>query len=215
MLALEAGYRDPPSPAETKTVQGLRGGASVLMVAAFEEFIRAAVREHLAGLARDPPKKRLPDLPERLQVASIFESVQGAMRGPLHGAAGTKASRIPQVERAAELIVKKIVDVEAVAVSGGANCNSVAVKQVMGNVGLENVFSRLTPNFQDVWGPTSSRYVSDKLDEIVQRRHLVAHSADAMTLTRGDLSEGVKFLRVLGSVLDQELAAHVMSMVGA
>src|SRR5207249_5356140 len=47
LLSLESRFPDPPSDADAKVVRGLRGGAAVLMVAAFEEFMRSAIRDHL------------------------------------------------------------------------------------------------------------------------------------------------------------------------
>ena len=55
-------------------------------------------------------------------------------------------------------------------------------------------------------------FVGDKLDEIVQRRHRVAHRADALAISRHDLKEGGRFLSLLAEVLDIEAGLHTRKL---
>ncbi len=57
--------------------------------------------------------------------------------------------------------------------------------------------------------PEAQSFVEDKLQEIVNRRHVVAHTADALKITRGNLKESLRFLEILAEVLDAELDNHI------
>ena len=54
LMKREQRFADPPSPRQFKIVQGLRGGAAVLMVAAFENFLKEVVEEQLSDLTIHP-----------------------------------------------------------------------------------------------------------------------------------------------------------------
>src|SRR5947207_1431041 len=103
LMRLEAAYPDPPPPADEAKVRGLRGGAAVLMVAAFEGYLRSGVAELLRPLV-GPPHKPLSSLPEVVQVSSIFESLEFALYGPRHGKLGKKIDRLPEVVAAASKV---------------------------------------------------------------------------------------------------------------
>jgi hypothetical protein len=45
-------YKDPPPPRQIIAVEALRGGAVVLMVAAFERYLKNAFEEYAEAIAR-------------------------------------------------------------------------------------------------------------------------------------------------------------------
>ena len=90
------------------------------------------------------------------------------------------------------------------------NPGKAAVTELFRRVGFDNIFTVLHPRFESRWKhPVAANFPSDKLEEIVQRRHRVAHRADALTISRVDLKEAERFLRILAEVLDIELAGHI------
>src|SRR5260370_3537304 len=64
LLNLESQYSDPPNIYDQQTVEGLRGGAVILMVAAFEYFLKSAIVEHLNKLIQ-PTKVPFSKLPNK------------------------------------------------------------------------------------------------------------------------------------------------------
>jgi hypothetical protein len=77
-----------------------------------------------------------------------------------------------------------------------------------------NVFNRITPVFAQRWHKQETQeFVSEKLEEIVTSRHRVAHRAEALTISRVQLSEWPEFLSTLAPVLDEDLEAHVRSIL--
>ena len=107
LMKLErANYRNPPKNEEQNAVEGLRGGAIVLMVAAWENFIKQIIEEELAPFASNPPKIKFGDLPEKMQTHSIFHSLDQALKGPRFQK-NNKIDRIPDIERAAKNIIFK------------------------------------------------------------------------------------------------------------
>src|SRR5438552_12350063 len=81
LLALETRYPDPPSPRSRRLVSGLRGGAAVLVVSAFEAYLNDGIPEHLAVLATDPPRVTFTKLPEAIRWQSTTRSYELAERG--------------------------------------------------------------------------------------------------------------------------------------
>lgn|GEM_PF-589772 len=214
LIDLEATGPDPPPPQEQVMSQALRGGAAVLMVAAFERFVRDAVVEHVAPFTTQPPRVPFSRLPEKMQVASIFNSLSLSMNGPRYGQ--TKRQRIERmadIKRACALVVAEIVDPVALSYTNG-NPGPETVTQICSNLGLSDFFRRARDEFEQRWGrPEAETFLRDKLDEIVQRRHIVAHSANALAITRSQLQEAVRFLGILAEVLDQMLARRVADIL--
>ncbi len=152
-------------------------------------------------------------LPEKFRLFSVWATLDNALSGPRYGLPSDRASRYPNVVVAARRVVDGIIDPAAYSETKG-NPNSETVRALFKNAGIPDVFRVTRPAFDAAWSkPESSTFVSDKLDEIVARRHRVAHSADALSIVRGDLSEATRFLHALGGCLDTAMEAHVKSLV--
>jgi hypothetical protein len=215
LLLIEARYKDPPrTNPHRRLVGGLRGGASVLMVAAVERYLRDLMTESLDVLAQDPPPVAFRHLPEPLRLFGVWASLEQAMTGPRYGAKADKASRYPDVHAAAKRVVDGRIDPRAFADSRG-NPNSVTVRAMFKSAGIPDVFGRIRPDFDAAWAkPESTTFIADKLDEIVSRRHRVAHSADALSIGRSDLIEAARFLAIVAPAMDQLMSRHVANMIG-
>src|SRR5690348_13252563 len=105
------------------------------MVATFERFLQEMFAEHLEKLAAAPPPVLFADLPTKLQVSSVFNSIQRATRGPRFGASTGKEARLPDVQRAAELIVEGVIDPEALSETS-SNPDASTVSRLFAEAGV-------------------------------------------------------------------------------
>jgi hypothetical protein len=212
LITEEAKYPDPPAKADEALVIGLRGGASVLMVAAFEQFLRSMLEERLSSLVAVPPVVEFSRLPDSLRVASVFGGLEIAMGTRRGGGRGPRLERLPAVRRASQIIAADFIDPSALA-QLEASPKSSSIRQLFRGIDLPDVFAAVRSQFDILWAkPEASSFVEDKLDEVVGRRHVVAHTADALKITRAQLSESVHFLQVLGTVLDDAAEQKVVEL---
>jgi hypothetical protein len=212
LIGLEKTYQNPPRKAEEAKVAGLRGGAAVIMVASFEAFLRAAIIEHLSELTVKPPRVEFANLPEKMRVNSIYYCLDAALKGPRH-VETKKVDRLPGIKAACANIVAEIIDPVALS-STQSNPTSDTVKSLFSDLGVTDIFGKIHAAFLREWGkPEAATFISDKLEEIVSRRHRVAHTGVALDIGRSQLNESLKFLRVLAHHLDKQLRAHIDSLL--
>ncbi|MGE3465951.1 MAG: HEPN domain-containing protein [Pyrinomonadaceae bacterium] len=201
-------YRDPPTVDERDAVRGLRGGAAVLMVAGFEAYLDDALREMIEFTKSYSPPVSFDQLPDGLRVQNVFGALEGVLHPPPHREPGTKVSRLPVIHMTSSIVGNKDLHPDAFGGSGG-NPGKEALRAILKTVGLTDIYRLLKPRFEKKWGqPVSDTFIGAKLDEIVRRRHRVAHRADALSISRQELRESIKFLRVLSETLDIELGFH-------
>lgn len=211
LLGLEYQYHDPPKAHEVKAVEGLRGAAAVLMVAGFEDYLKRMMEEELDRLA-DPTKTDFDTLPDPIRVCSIFETLSLAMNGPRYGQKPDRVSRIRDISAACQSVVDRRLNPEAFTDTKANPCSS-NVKAMFKNVGVPDIFGKVKTEFdRRLRSTTANTFIADKLDEIVARRHNVAHTASALGISRRDLRESVKFLRILAEVLLSTLRRHVKAV---
>ena len=88
-----------------------------------------------------------------------------------------------------------------------ANPSSETVKRMLKSLGLADPFAAVIfPAFMRRWRrPEIATFVQDKLDEIVAKRHAVAHGVDVLKVTRSDFKYYFKFVRILAETLDAEI----------
>ncbi len=201
-------FRDPPATKDLVAVKGLRGGVAVLTVASFESFLKDLISEHIDELATRVDSSSFGKLPDQLQVTNTYNSLEEAMRGPRYSTATGRVNRLSNVKRAASFVYNDELNPESFGQSRN-NPGKETVREVCREVGLTDIFKRLKERFEKRWGvAVSHSFIPDKLEEIVLRRHRAAHGVPGLNLSRADLREGIKFIRILGEVLDIELRHH-------
>lgn len=212
LLELESKYDDPPVPNDLLVVSGLRGGAAVLMVAAFEDFVRRVLLERLAPFGDMPPLKNLSALPTKVQVGSAYSSLEQAMYGPRYGSVKGKHARLSDIHRSAKILMEDRADVIALSDLGG-NPGPDALGNVLRQLDIDAPFSAIQPEFDRRWQKSVSvNFVREKLEEIVLRRHRVAHAGDVLNVSRADLQDGLEFIHTLAETLDAFLESHILSL---
>ena len=213
IISIESKYLDPHTRTSQFAVEGLRGGAAVLMVAAFENFLREALTGVLDEINIASPPCNFARLPIELRVASTFNGLNQALKGPLGITSDKKAQRLLNVRMAAMKIVDGKIDVGAIANTRG-NPNQQVVLELFRSIGIKDIFKKSKGTFDALWdSPTATTFIQDNLETIVQRRHVVAHTASALSISRTDLSEGRRFLAVFSEVIDNILAGHIQGVI--
>jgi len=135
------------------------------------------------------------------------------MKGPPFQEAPPKIQRLPEIERACQFVISGKIDSKVFSDAGG-NPNSKNLRAMLASIALDDFFKKIKNSFDKYWkAPTAYSFIADKLDEIVGRRHVVAHTADALNISRDDLRESLRFMRVLAKLLDRELARHIKQLI--
>lgn len=197
-------YRNPPRIGEQKPVQGLRGAVAVLVVASFEQFLKDVIEEHLSNLAM-MSSINTAMLPDSVKVCNIYNTLDHAMKGPKFGGSSTRADRLADIIVACKMIGDDTINPIAFTITAG-NPNAETVKKLMKDLDVSDVFNVIRPQFFRKWKkPESATFLQDKLNEIVSRRHVVAHTANALNISRMQLNESVKFLKILALTLDAKI----------
>ena len=209
LKTLENKYSTPPISSEQSIVKGLRGGAAVILVAAFEYFLRKLFEENISRLNAIPQIVDFSKLPDELRVKTVFDGIKMAMDGPKYENKPSKVDRIDNIIAASKLIINGHLNPE-IFTETGSNPNSATVIEKFKEVGVREIFIKIKEPFQRQWGQkVAETFIVDKLDEIVRTRHVVAHTADTLNITRASQEEAFKFLEILAQLLEEELKLHI------
>ncbi len=205
----------PPMPKANQQpfVKGLRGGAAVLMVAAFEYFIKKLFEENISKLNSIPPLIDLSKLPDEMQVKAVYHGLKRAMDGPQFVSRPPKVQRINDIIGASKLIINDHIDPGTFSETG-SNPNSSKVKEKFKEVGIPDIFRLIKTDFETKWGQVViNDFIHAKLDEIVRTRHVVAHTTDTLNISRKSQNESLKFLKILAELLEKKLERQIKQLL--
>jgi hypothetical protein len=201
-----------PNLSQQSSVKGLRGGTAVLIVASFEFFLRRLFEESISKLNTTPISIDFKKLPDSLKVKAVYHTLQRAMEGPLYVAKPPKVDRLCDIESACKMIISEQVNPLAFSDTSN-NPNSETVKEKFNEVGIPDIFGKIKNEFEAKWGtPVTDNFIKDKLNEIVRTRHVVAHTADTLNITRSSQNEAFKFLKIVAELLEKELEKHIKDL---
>lgn len=199
---------NPPTPKQPP-VKGLRGGAAVLMVAAFEFFLARLFEEGISKLNTIPVSIDFDKLPDKLKIKTVYHSLNRAMSGPLFQEKLPKVDRVGEILTACKLLINEQINPKAFSETG-SNPNGDTVKEKFKEVGIPDIFGVIKPAFETKWkSPVAHDFIKSKLNEIVRTRHVVAHTADTLNITRSSQNEAFRFLKILAELLEKELFRHI------
>lgn len=203
LLTIESGFADPAPIEHRKAAEGLRGGASVLMVAAFENYLKELVEEYLDELTRVPIKFKIEDVPKEM----LFSNVEYLVKSNTRKKSNAKVQAYSDM---AKIIVSGVMYPSSFTDAVRSNPNSEKLKELFKRLGIKKFFEVIKPDFDSQWGNfTAETFISDTLDAILVRRHTVAHTANALNISRVDLQDALRFLKILGTVCDTHIAQHI------
>jgi len=202
-------YPRNPTIKQQAYVKGLRGGATVLMVAAFEFFLRCLFEENIQKLNSIPASIDFNKLPDKLKVKSIFDGLTLAINGPRFADKPPKVDRINDVIASCKLIISGQVNPSAFSETGN-NPNGETVNLKFKEIGIDTIFSKIKTEFEREWKyPVADDFIKEKLNEIVRTRNVVAHTADTLNISRRTQNEALKFLKILAKLLEKKLISHM------
>ena len=135
------------------------------------------------------------------------------MKGPLYQDRPPKVQRLPDIDRACRLVISGNID-PGIFSDVGSNPNPRNLTAMFSNIALDNILESIKDRFDRKWGKiTAHTFVRDKLQEIVSRRHVVAHTADTLKIGRSDLKESIRFIRILVEMIEAELTTHIKTLM--
>jgi len=209
LIKIEENFNDPPSYEEQKAVQGLRGGAAVLIVASWENYLGRLIEEELTNLITHSPKVPFKELPLQIQTHSVIKTLEPAMKD------ANKINKLRDIERACQSVIDGKVD-PALFSDTRSNPSPKRIREMFGNIGIDNIFVCIRGDFDIQWDKVeSSTFINDKLGEIMERRHVVAHKADALKITRSDLNNYIKFMKIVAPLFEKQLRVHISNIIMA
>lgn len=202
-------YPNNPKINQQPFVKGLRGGASVLMVAAFEFFLRRLFEECISELNTVPVSIDFQKLPDQFKITTVFNGLSKALKGPTYEAPNPKIERINGIIAACKLLINEQIDPMTFS-DTGSNPNGNTVKEKFKEVGINDIFTIIKQDFEVKWQkPVAHDFIKSKLDEIVRTRHVVAHTADTLNISRKSQNESFRFIKILAELLEKELQKHI------
>ena len=194
-------------------IMGLRGGAAVLMVAAFEFYLRRLFEENISRLNTSPPSIDMLKLPNKFKVKIVFDSLQNSMNGPKYGTKPDKVDRIDDVLTTCKHLIGEHIN-PATFTDTSSNPNGATVKEKFKDIGITDIFSTVKPDFEIKWGTVvAATFIEDKLNEIVNVRHIVAHTAGTLNITKKSQNEALKYLKILSELLEKEMDTQIKNLL--
>ena len=192
---------------------GLRGGAAVLMVAAFEFYLKRLFEENISRLNTSPPSIDLQKLPDKFKEKIVFDGLDNSMKGPKYGLTTKRVDRINDIITACKHLIGEHIN-PATFTDTSSNPNGETVKRKFKEIGIDNIFDIIKPDFESKWGAAVvATFIEDKLNEIVNVRHVVAHTADTLNITKTSQNDAIKFLKIIAELLEKEMDKHIKALL--
>ena len=189
LLKMESAIKLPIPAVRMKDSKGLRGGAIVLMVAAFESYLQMVFTEKVDYLNSKREQIDIKLLTENVWQHNVFVTLEMQLKtSPLNPQRGPRKDRVQDVVEACQLIVDGRLDATSLSRTQG-NPNSSTVTECYKVFGILQVLDKAKPTFEVLNGaPVAQTFIADKLDEILSRRHGVAHNINVQNVSQHRLA---------------------------
>lgn len=202
-------YKEPIKTDEILAVEALRGGAVVLLVGMFEQCIKEMINEYIEDLTKNLNSANYANLPQILQTTNVFVGLNRV----LEDRSKDKNNRISAILSTCKTITE--FNLEPLAFTDTrSNPNSEQLKTLLKNIDMNDPYATLKSRFTNKWKTqVTDRFIPDKLDEIISKRNLVAHTGKAISvLSREDLKEYFRFIKILARILDIEIRIQMLKI---
>ncbi|GLQ52783.1 MAE_28990/MAE_18760 family HEPN-like nuclease [Devosia nitrariae] len=191
-------FPDPPKTTYQRIgVEGLRGGAVVLMAATFEAYLKDVFLEVVQELENRRGTSKKVTLSSEFILAHDFDGLEAVMRDKQ----GNKSTRHSDLRRVARAIARGELVGDGFARTE-ANPRPEVVSKMLKRFGVNEPFKELATKAAAAGLTHSETYLRTKLDEILDRRNEVAHQGVSLNVTRLQLAEYVSFISDLCTVID-------------
>ena len=144
-----------------------------------------------------------------MKIQSVFQTLEFALKGRPFQQPPDKVDRIPDIDIACRQVLSNTINPDAFILTSG-NPNSKTIRLMFKDLGIDGIFNKIHNKFAVKWrNAIASTFIADKLDEIVNRRHIVAHTAETLNISRMDLNQYLKFITIISQLIDAELTSHI------
>jgi RiboL-PSP-HEPN len=202
-------YKDPPPPRQITAVEALRGGAVVLMVAAFERYLRDAFEEYTEVIAGRAKSTKHPKLDKAFVERNDYNFVNWLVRDSRE----VTIAKVVEMRRVARLIAAENFIPEAFSRTR-ANPGPETVKELFRDFGVPDAFRLIEGNLKNRYPrPFAPGFARGQLEAIIGRRNDVAHGGGALSIARADLEGWVVFMGALGRAVDNTLRDRTLVIV--
>jgi hypothetical protein len=202
-------YKDPPPFDDQVAVDALRGGATVLMVASLERYLKDALEEFVDLVAGRAVVTTHPNLSANFIEYNDFNFFAWLIR----------ESRIPRTQKAVELKrVAQLVAANSFVPESfsrtRANPGPATVKDLFREFGIADAFQHIETQFARHYRkPFAPGFVETTLTSIVSKRNEVAHGGYSLNISRIDLGNWLEFLICFGKAADNTLRNRTLSVL--
>lgn len=195
---------------------GIRGGSLILLVGAFEKYIKDSIEESMGKIKNHRPRITFDNLPAKLQITSMFETMRIAINGKSFEKVKEDITRFPNLISAGQLVSNKEVNPDAFG-DLFSNPNPSRVNTVYTSIGIHDIFSKIRIEFLNTYPGTPTinvtEFIKEKLEEVLEKRNSIAHTADANMVTSTDLTKYIEFIETLAKSLDVIIEDHIHQII--
>lgn len=207
---------------DVSLVESAAAGCIVLMVGAFEQYLKDIGNKALDHYRLAAPAVRRSQLPEKLQVAIIGANLTAASQARRFGVKRSTADRIRDLDSVANRVADDEVWGEH-AIETQSNPSPDTIREILDLCGVDEVWTRLNKEFQRRWQVARNHdsnlksipAADNELRSILTWRNMVAHTSTLPNVGFRQLTESSFFFRALAESIDAVLGRHTFGQVSA
>lgn len=201
-------------------VEAAAAGCIVLMVGAFEQYLKDIGNKALDHYQLARPLVRRSQLPEKLQVAILSANLTAASQARRFGVKRSDADRIRDLDAVANRVADDEVWGEH-AIDTQSNPSPDTIREILDLCGVDSVWPRLNKEFQLRWNVARAHDASlksipspeNELRSILTWRNMIAHTSTLPNVGFQQLTESSYFFRAVAESIDVVLARHTYGQV--
>lgn len=215
LLALEAQLSSQFNT-DPDTLKGLRGGAHLILVGGFEFYINEMISSASGCLHEGLPipPMRSSKLNDKIKISLIKSTSKYLLKLSLDKQR-SQSDKISASLRTSDILSKGFIDPEWIKLDR-PNPTPKNINNLFSSIGLNNVLDqRRLKNQYEVISHTRimDKFISTKLDEIVQKRHKAAHSGRLDNTSNYDIVEYCNFIDYLSQSLEIITLRHFSTLL--